>query len=243
MHTPRRITAGNEPSRNQKPIASSPAASNQWGVSFEYFSQTENFGLGDAPSKWFMSMLNSLSKLNKIPLDDFIKLPTWIKANRYHKINWGQPKIPIQRHEFTWVKKAILDNEEEFPFYQFQISQSLGRVVGFWNSSHNLFHIVLLDYAHNIQPTKGRGYSVDKTTILDCEYTMMTTGIAQIIEKYEKDDTFKEITYSLRALPTAFTERKLIYLSLDDDYIQTLEDRIGERTIKDVLELGITSLL
>lgn len=243
MHTPGRISAGNLPSRNKKPVASTPSVSNQWGVSFEFFNQTDYFGLGESTSKWFMSMLNSLTSLNKIPKDEFIKSPVRMEANRYHKINWEQPNIPIQRSEFTWVNRIILDNEEEFPFYQFQISQTLGRVVGFWNAFHNLFHIVLLDPAHNIQPSKRTGYRVDKTTILDCHYTMMTTGITQIIEKYEKDETFKEITYSLRALPAAYTERKLIYLSLDDDYIQTLEERIGQRSIKDVLELGITSLL
>lgn len=228
----------------QKPKLSSSGKSteSQWGVSFEYFNQTDYFGLGGQNAKWFMSVLNCLTKMNKIPKETFIKSPIQMEANRYHKINWTQDGIPIQRRQFTWVNKDILENEDDFPFYQFQISISLGRVVGFWNNEHNLFHILMLDPAHNAQPSKKRNWQIRKTTILDCDYTTLTQGIAEVIRKFENKGGCYDIISLLRMLPLAYHERGLLFIALEDEYLQELEDKIGTRSITDVLELGISGL-
>jgi hypothetical protein len=41
--------------------------------------------------------------------------------------------IPIQRIDFDWIERKILENEDEYPFLQFQVSTALGRVVGFFD--------------------------------------------------------------------------------------------------------------
>jgi hypothetical protein len=147
--------------------------SDQWGVSFQFFKQVEYFGLGERDPKWFVSLIERLTQLNSIPKSQFQTIPHYLKANRYHRIDWTGTNTPMKRSDFNWVNNDIIANEDDFPFYQFQISKSLGRVIGFWNGGHNLFHIILLDPAHNMQPSGGAyNYSVQPTSELDCEYSI-----------------------------------------------------------------------
>ncbi len=71
-------------------------------------------------------------------------------------------------------------NDEEFPFYQSQISMSLGRVVGFFDENHEHFYILLLDHKHNLQPSKDYSYKVGDTTQMFCEYTSLLMEVARI---------------------------------------------------------------
>lgn len=72
--------------------------------------------------------------------------------------------------------KTYLDNEVEYPFHQFQISQSLGRVVGFLDET-STFNIVLLDPKHNIQPTKSYDYKVTPCEPLGSQLTSLLLNI------------------------------------------------------------------
>lgn len=54
-------------------------------------------------------------------------------AYRFHPIDWAAKNIPIQRMDFDWIERKILENVDEYPFLQFQVSTALGRVIGFFD--------------------------------------------------------------------------------------------------------------
>jgi len=135
-----------------------------WNFSFRFWRQVENFGFDGAEldTNWFVSLLDQLRNLSSETVDELRRGRDSRKVDvlRYHEINWQQPHIPLQRRDFDWLPKDLLENEVEFPFYQFQISTGNGRVVGFWDES-DVFHILLLDPRHNLQPSKNFNYRVD----------------------------------------------------------------------------------
>ena len=47
---------------------------------------------------------------------------------------------------------------------QFSITKSTGRIVGYFDRDSSIFHIVLLDPEHNIQPAKKTNYQIQPTT-------------------------------------------------------------------------------
>jgi len=136
--------------------------------SFLYFRQIPFFELDDQDNRWFVSLLERLKDLsgkNSSILGD----TTAKQAYRIHPIAWTQTNIPIKKSDLDWIPKEYLDNTE-IEFLQFEITQSTGRVVGFFNETNEVFNIVLLDPKHNIQPTKSTGYKVDKTHYCPTDY-------------------------------------------------------------------------
>lgn len=113
--------------------------------------------------------MDKLTELSKKDIKDFVANGTGKDTWRYHPISWMQENIPVQREDLDWVHKDYLENKEEYPLLQFQISKSLGRVVGFWDE-FQIFNIVLLDPLHNIQPSKDYNYRVNYCSPLDSEY-------------------------------------------------------------------------
>ncbi len=158
------------PGKNKEPVVLSNPKVVNWTFSFRYWRQVDFFGLSGAESKWFVSLLEKLKELSYFEVEKFVEDSSQKSAWRYHPINWSQKNIPIKRDDLEWVDTQYLENEDEFPLLQFQISRALGRVVGFWDEK-KIFNIVLLDPLHNIQPSKSHSYRVDKTGILGCEYS------------------------------------------------------------------------
>ncbi|MBF4448927.1 hypothetical protein ERJ76_25315 [Vibrio anguillarum] len=76
-------------------------------------------------------MLEKLRELCGKKVEDFISNEGEKGSWRYHKINWNQKNIPIQRGDLEWVDKVYRDNPDDYPLLQFQVSTALGRVVGF----------------------------------------------------------------------------------------------------------------
>ncbi|RYZ84329.1 MAG: hypothetical protein EOP06_18260 [Proteobacteria bacterium] len=132
--------------------------------SFRYWRQIDNFGFSGAglEIKWFVSLLEQLQNLSAEFVDDIRRGGNSHKVERlrYHDVNWSQKNIPIARTDLNWLPKDVLENEEEFSFYQFQISMGTGRFMGFWDAL-DVFNIVLLDPMHNLQPSKDYNYKVD----------------------------------------------------------------------------------
>lgn len=93
----------------------------------------------------------------------------------YHEINWGQTNIPIKRENLTSLPRDILENEGDFPIFQFSISKALGRIAGFWHDS--VFNIVLLDPYHNLQPLKEFNYRVTPTSEMMNEHEMYVANL------------------------------------------------------------------
>ncbi|MDH3997498.1 MAG: hypothetical protein OET90_01545, partial [Desulfuromonadales bacterium] len=153
----------------------------KWCFSFRYWRQIDYFGLSRSEGKWFSSFLERLKLLGEEEIDKFIADRAKSASWRYHKINWEQENIPVKIEDLDWLPDYCKSNQDEFPLLQFQVSQSLGRVIGFWDRDRT-FCIVLLDPYHNIQPTKATAYRVDPCSPLRCDYSSLLLALDQIIE-------------------------------------------------------------
>ncbi len=165
MATGPRITLGQAPNSGPVPREDgAPPKEKRWTFSFRFWRQVENFGFNGANLDlgWFVSLLDQLRALSEETVDAIRRGRDSQKAAalRYHQINWSQQNIPLQRQDFVWLPDDFLNNEAEFPFYQFQISTGNGRIVGFWDDE-DIFNVLLLDPRHNIQPSKNFNYRVD----------------------------------------------------------------------------------
>lgn len=177
MNTP---VVGKLPTGGPEPVLKKSPANRKWSFSFRYWRQLEHFGLGASKSSWFVSLLVRLQELSEKSIDSFLSSRVEKDSWRYHEINWSQTNIPLKISDLDWLDSKYLDNQDEFPIFQFQVSKSLGRVVGFWDESYT-FNIILLDPCHNIQPAKSHNYRVDRTSILGCDYSSLLYEINSIM--------------------------------------------------------------
>jgi hypothetical protein len=226
------LTNLNKPVLNSKP----KEGLENWSFSFKYFNQIDNFGVGGKGASWFVSMLERLKDLSKYSIDSFISNSQLKSTLRYHTINWNQTSIPVKKEDFNWIPKNILNNNEEFPFYQFQISTATGRIIGFW--LENIFHIVILDPMHNIQPSKNFNYFVNATKTVESEYNMLLADIDNL--KRYKCSNDCNLHMELCKVPTN-SEKNFYHFSLDEDYHIELSDKIQNKSITDLIELGLLS--
>jgi hypothetical protein len=165
MATGPRIRLGQTPSIGPAPREDgAPPKEKLWKFSFRFWRQIDNFGFNGANLDvgWFVSLLDQLKTLSQETVDAIRRGRDSRKADvlRYHEINWSQRNIPLQRHDFDWLPGDFLNNEAEYPFYQFQISTGNGRIVGFWDDE-DVFNMLLLDPRHNMQPSNDFNYRVD----------------------------------------------------------------------------------
>lgn len=239
MNKPKPIVGRVKPT-NKPVIHTGKEDQRNWSFSFRHFKQIDYFGLGEISSKWFVSLLERLRDLSKEDIDTFFKDHRTKEANRFHKINWDAQNIPIKRSDIDWIDKNIIDNDEDYPFFQFQISSGLGRVIGFWNEDYRYFNIVLLDPKHNLQPSKNYNYRVDMTTIEYCELTSLLMDIDRIKGSkclidgcHCKDEMNK--------LPTKLHRGRFVYFQIEEDYYDEFLIKTKNKSIKDIIELGLLS--
>lgn len=149
----------------------------QLSFSFQYFRQIPCFQLGEQDNKWFVSVLDRLKDLSG-KNSSLMADATAKKAYRLHPIVWDQPNIPVKKADLNWIPNEYRDSEE-IEFQQFEITKSTGRVVGFFNETNEIFHVVLLDPKHNICPTEATGYRVDKTRECLTDYEELLTQLKE----------------------------------------------------------------
>ncbi len=231
-----------EPKSSKEPVLLSSPEAIRWTFSLRYWEQIDYFGLDKSESKWFVSFLNKLKDLSQKEVEKFISDAAEKEAWRYHNINWNQKNIPINREDLTWIDDCYRNNPQDFPILQFQVSKSLGRVVGFWDES-NVFNVVLLDPLHNIQPSKSHSYRVDDCSPLSCDYSSMIYKL-DIIKKSPKCTeecmTFKDLS----KIDSMSISTNVLMHYLNDEDIQELERALqdGGYSVTDILLLGIESL-
>lgn len=233
-------------SQPQLPKPTPQGTPKKWCFSFQYWRQIEFFGLDRSEGKWFSSLLERLRRLCEEEIDKFIGDSGKLQGWRYHNIDWGQTNIPVQIDDLEWLPDYCKNNQEEFPLLQFQVSQALGRVVGFWDRD-NVFCIVLLDPYHNIQPTKSTGYRVDPCNPLSCDYSGLSLALDDYIEKKCKSEECDSID-GLKDLPGARKKLRaqnvlLVPLSSDDvEYSQMLVEEGKVTSMNEIFQAGLTSL-
>ncbi|WP_406825429.1 hypothetical protein [Pedobacter sp. KACC 23697] len=220
------------------PVTAKNVSDPNFSFSFKYYKQIPNFEVGQVPNNWFVSLIDRLTELCKKEWASFEKDYVEKKAFRYHAIDWGSKNIPIQRGDLNWIDKHYLENEEDFPMFQFHVSKALGRVVGFWDGYH-VFQIVLLDPEHNIQPSNYNAYKIRDTYFMNTVYGSLLADLTNLKKRIPENHNC-EICDSLQYLPTGNNDTNLINLCLSDDYFKKLQE--SRLSITDVIELGIASI-
>ncbi|HID4048526.1 TPA: hypothetical protein ACXE9F_005083 [Pluralibacter gergoviae] len=224
-----------QPTAVQTPKTSS-VPEKKWAFSFRFWRQIENFGFDRTEASWFVSLMEKLSELSQKDVKGFITNGADRDAWRYHPIKWNQKNIPIKRKDLSWVDSDYLDNNEEYPLLQFQISQALGRVVGFWDEQQ-IFNIVLLDPLHNIQPTKSFNYRVDYCAPLETPYSLLLSRVDDIKRTCRCNDpgcNFKKRIDQFEEIPV--TTNTLIHYVSDMDWAET-QQFIADGLISDATEV------
>lgn len=202
-----------------QPTAKAPEAKGvdekKWAFSFRFWKQITYFGLDRTDSAWFVSLIDKLSELSKESIDGFKKDSALRDQWRFHDINWKQKKIPVQRADLNWIDSDYLDNNEEFPLQQFQISQSLGRVIGFFDEAQT-FNIVLLDPLHNIQPSKSYSYRVDYCLPLESPYSLLLCQLDEIKKTCHCQDPECQFSTILSKIETRPLAKNIVMHFVDD---------------------------
>lgn len=219
------IDPGRVPDQNQ------PVAKNvervYWSFSLRFWKQIDNFGLSESDPKWFVSLLDKLRELSSMEKGKFLADRSSKSAWRYHPIDWNQKNIPIQRSDLDWVDPTYLENVDEYPLVQFQVSKAFGRVVGFWDEK-DVFNIVLLDPLHNLQPSKDFNYRVNPCSPLSCSYS----GVLFEIEKIKSNSQCKspdcgyKKSINMIDLGNAYTN-VIVHFVDDDQYSKVEELKVG----------------
>jgi len=224
-----------QPKEQQKPLLQN-IEKKKWRFSFRFWRQIEYFGLDRCSPSWFVSFLERLQDLSNQEIKSFISDGTTKEAYRYHTIDWNQKNIPIQRKDLVWIDEDYRENEMEFPLLQFQISKSLGRIVGFWDE-FNVFNIVLLDPLHNIQPAKSHHYKVNDCSPLSCDYSSLLYDIEKI--KNQSHCTNPNCAYAQRLnnLPS-----KINYINVLMHYIDDIDLKAANQLIKQKKANSLTEI-
>lgn len=233
-----KIHTGGVPVVNLPRIPDNLKKAPKWAFSFKYFNQVQYFGLSESDPKWFVALLNRFRDLCKQDIESFFRDYTTRDAYRYHRIDWDAKNIPIQREECNWIEKHYLHNDVEYPFIQFQISQSLGRVIGFWDEGHTVFHIVLLDPLHNMQPAKSFGYKVDDCYPLSCHHSSLLIDIERLKQKQCSLEGC-HLYQGILTLPTRLNNTNIVMGHLEDEYMERLEKAKTKFSLSEIIEFGL----
>jgi hypothetical protein len=213
-----------------------------WSFSFQYFNQIKYFGLDTSEPKWFVSLLERLKDLSSKERSIFFNDRNSIRLYKYHKIDWNSRNIPIVKSEINWVDKHYIENDEDFPFFQFKISRAKGRIVGFWNETNTIFNIVLVDPLHNMQPSKDFNYNVDDCYPLSCEYSSLIKDIEEL-SNIPAGCSECNIKTKLKTIPTKLNKSRVVMGFLDDDFFENYNDVLEEKSFSEILKDGIINNL
>jgi hypothetical protein len=127
---------------------------------------------------------------------------------------------------------------------QSMVSQSLGRIVGFWDEN-DVFNVVLLDPLHNIWPTMATGYKVNRCSPLGCELTA-------IIDQIKEAQTFVctgsacPRSLHIEGIPYTRPPDNAVILRIDDQLSNDAHDLISQgaaKSFEDLLETGIAYVM
>jgi hypothetical protein len=204
--------------------------------SFRFFDQRKYFGITEAKENSLKNLIIRLSELSKRKLSELERMKQE-KGLRFHQINWQQEKIPIQRKDLDWLPNEYLENDDEYPIMQLSISTALGRFAGFFDEN-NVFNIVLLDFQHNLQPSKSFGYKVDTTTIFKCDYSSTISRINNLLEKKE-DEIGKEQVENIKFELESETPSHVYFVSIGSDYCTYIQE--NQINLSHIIELGVAA--
>lgn len=210
--------------------------------SFLYFRQIDLLGVGNGSQGWHIGLLERLSTFGSMTLDELLNENAGSKSLRCHPIDWSAKNVPITRNDLNWLPADILGNEAEFPMIQLPISIGTGRIVGFFNRDSSVFHIVLLDSSHNIQPSKYDNYQLQPTTIGLSQYDELLNKLDNI-KKIVKDCQHRECKLHSRIEEIESLHDNIIYTGLDKSIYEAYKEVLSKHTLQEIIETGIMELI
>lgn len=206
--------------------------------SFSYFRQIPDFEIGGCSQAWYVGLMERLKILGTMTPQEVLEENRGSTALRCHPIDWNAKNIPIQRKELNWLPKEILDNEDDFPMMQFSISTSTGRIVGYFDRDSSVFHIVLFDPNHNIQPSKKTNYQIQPTTKGISQYDDLLNKLEKI-KKIVEDCSDKSCKLHAHIEAIEELHDNIVYVGLDGDFYSTYQEILQKHSLQEILEQGI----
>ncbi|WGJ09650.1 hypothetical protein [Brucella intermedia] len=234
------------PAKSERPqLGRSVPAKQQWTFSLKYWREIDNFGLGDQRGSWFVSLCGRLADLCGMEVEEFIKDTSARDNFRFHEIDWEAKNIPLRRQDFDWIPKEYLNNNEEYPFFQFHVSKAMGRVVGFFDE-RNTFNVLLFDPNHNIQPSKYSSYKIRPTSVGQCNYSILYTAASRLSHQCSNQECSlpEKFETSVSACLNDLSGG-IVICRLTDEYhekLRELRENGKISSIDEIIELGLISL-
>jgi hypothetical protein len=225
--------AGYIPAQAPRPKTGNIPPKKKWKFSFRYWKQIEYFGVDQCDKSWFVSLLERLTEVSSLEVEDALA-GSYGTSLRCHPINWDARNIPISRAEIDWLGEYSSD---DFELIQFSISTGRGRIIGFFDADH-IFHIVLLDPLHNLQPAKKRNYQVRASYIAQCAITRMSVTFERLIlncpqlSEPQQSDMLK----ALKAQNLQYFDAA-VHLSISDAHLEKAYGFARSGVIEDLGEL------
>lgn len=143
----------------------------------------EVINCSEAPTSWFVSLLEQLKQISKINRNEFIR-----QRQHYdlHGINWGDVDYCFN------IPDNFMEQIGEDSCLQFRLSTSKGRIQGFMIG--NRFYIVWLDPYHNLYPDQRFGGRKKHDIPLNCYEELLLKYKELKEEKSELEKLLEEMT-------------------------------------------------
>jgi hypothetical protein len=206
-----------------------------WRFSFRYWYECENFGVGQQKAGWFASLFEKLKAFSQLTVTEVLEKPDLRDKLRFHLIDWSAKKVPIQKRDIESIPRFIRESPE-FELYQFQLSKGTGRVIGFFDSDM-VFHIVLLDPMHNLQPSKDFNWRVTPTELSRTPFQAMKNLIVDTIRSLESGTATADVVTTLRETIGIETPSSR-FIIVDDGIYEALTKAMkqcGEDCVEDLI--------
>lgn len=241
----RPVLAGQPPPPGGRPRTPTPPARPRWTFAFRFFRQVRFFALEGTRPTYLAAVLERLAALSDLFVDEATS-GAMAEGLRCHEVHWGNASH-FTRPYFDWVPPEYLEHEEDYPFMQFSISTSLGRVVGFFDE-RQVFQIIALDPKHNIQISRGHESRVDCDPV-HSDFHAMQAQIDRALRHL--DDTPKGQEKCRERLARVLMNEDVardgyrVIVELEKSDADELHRHLSQpgRTVRDVVERGLQSYL
>lgn len=224
-------TKGIKPNKSVQPIG--------FTFGFTYWQERKYLGIGECSNAWFTSLIQRLRDLGKESIQSLIES----KGAHFHPVGFEQSHkdCPITRQQaLEMIPEAYQD---DCVFYQFALSASTGRVVGFFDDRQS-FQIILLDPKHNIYPYYKHEVRVDSTLMSKTDYIGLINLLDDLRDSQLCGDSC-EVKQLLRTIPEyrmgkADTITLMVQISLQD--LETLQILLESKYLS-IQELLLQNLI
>jgi len=232
------------PSAIRQPVVGAVKTQRRFVFSFRFYKQQKFFGLGGLDSSWFAGLFDKLTEISDMSYEHLMQNFKAKNAWRLHEVNFAAKNCPVARKELSWIHKDYLNNLEEYPFFQFQITKSHGRVIGFWDET-GVFNIVFLDPLHNMQPSDYSDYKVRDTVLAASHFSAAISIIETSIANCQGECGCRQIYPKLQDILAGGTHNPALLVSVSAGVFERANRCVQDglaRVMEDIIEEGLKCL-